>query len=262
MTTKTRGAPPRIGISACFFHADPQRAIFKGKTLLYMVEPISDWLLTEGVLPILIPTLPTTSKLTLREYVAGLDALLLQGGADVAPQSYGEAPLRPEWGGDAVRDAYEIALVKEFRSQDKPILAICRGLQLLNVALGGTLYQDITLQVPGALVHRNWDIYDQNIHDVTFAPDSHLAKIYAGKASHRINSVHHQGVKDLAPGLKVEARSAPDGIVEAVKWDGREYMLGVQWHPEFQSPLDKEPLLDPKPLLSTFLSEVRNRHPS
>src|SRR5262245_60193204 len=118
----------RIGVSACFMHADPQRAIFKGKTLLYLVEDDGRWLLAMGAIPYVIPTLAETSRRTLKEIAGDLDGLVLQGGADVAPETYGESPMKNEWSGDAVRDRYEIALVKEFMAQDKPILGICRGL--------------------------------------------------------------------------------------------------------------------------------------
>ena len=154
----------RIGISSCFFPADNQRAIFKGKTLLYSAQPLSDWILSKGALAYQIPSLPQGSPIKMSDFVSDLDGLVLQGGSDVAPQSYGEVPLKPEWGGDFVRDQYEKELFNEFRTQKKPILGVCRGLQLINVALGGTLYQDITTQVEAARthnrVHRNWDIYD------------------------------------------------------------------------------------------------------
>lgn len=248
----------RIGISSCFFHADPQRAIFKGKTLLYLVQDVGRWVLTHKALPVLIPTLAADSALSLGELVQQLDGLVLQGGADVAPESYGESPLKPEWAGDRRRDVYEIALVEEFVRQQKPVLGLCRGLQLLNVAFKGTLYQDINTQVPGALQHRNWDIYDQNFHPIEIVPGSDLSRLYSGLKSAKVNSVHHQAIKDLGRGLRAEAFSVPDRIVEAIRLESANYVVGVQWHPEFQDPQDQS-LLSTKPLLDEFIAEVQKR---
>ena len=249
----------RIGISACFFPADPQRAVFKGKTLLYMVQPMSDWLQSEGVLTYLIPTLPSNGAVKIQDVVKDFDGLVLEGGSDVSPKSYGETPLKPEWAGDFSRDQYETALIKEFRALRKPVLAICRGLQILNVALGGTLYQDIQTQIPDAMNHRNWDIYDQNFHDIEIETDSYLARIYDGVKKVTVNSVHHQAIKDLAPGLKIDARAIPDGVIEAIHMPGEDYLVGVQWHPEFQSSVDSRPLLSTPPLLKDFLAKVKGR---
>ena len=117
---------------------------------------------------------------------------------------YGEEPLRPEWAGDRVRDEYEMALVRAFAAAGKPVFGICRGLQLINVAHGGTLYQDIATQKPGARVHRDAAAYDLNFHEVDVLPETRLASLLqAGR--HRINSVHHQGIKQLAAGFEVEA---------------------------------------------------------
>ena len=249
----------KIGISACIMHADPTRAIFKGKPLVYAVGPMNDWLLRKGMMPLLVPCIPSNSQLMLEDYVDQLDGLILQGGADVDPECYGEIPMKPEWNGDRVRDLYEIELIEIFRKQKKPILGICRGLQILNVAMGGSLYQDINHQLPNSLVHRNWDIYDQNFHTVELLPDSYLSEIYRGSNSYRINSVHHQGIKKIAPGLVIEAVCPNDGVIEAVRSIEDPFVMGVQWHPEFQSPVDSEELISPIPLLRAFESAVRIR---
>jgi putative glutamine amidotransferase len=178
----------------------------------------------------------------------------MHGGADVWPGTYGEKPLRPEWHGDRVRDEYEIALVKAFSAAGKPVFGICRGVQLLNVAHGGTLYQDIRTQKPGALVHRNAEIYDLNFHEVDILPGTRLAQLLpAGR--HKINSVHHQGIKDLAPGFVVEAVSPMDGVVEAIRHTGGPWVAGVQWHPEFHRP--ELGVVDDTPLLHDFLEAAR-----
>src|SRR4051812_16586482 len=105
---------PRIGFSSCYFHADPQRPIFKGKTLLYLEESLAHWVQAQGVFCYMIPSVNPKSSLKLKDIAQDLDALVLQGGSDVAPETYGEKALRPEWGGDAVRDLYEIELFREF----------------------------------------------------------------------------------------------------------------------------------------------------
>ncbi len=252
--------PLRIGISACFFHADPERPVFKGKTLLYLEQSLSDWVMSDGMLPFLVPTVAENAPLSMAEVIADMDGVVLHGGADVAPESYGETPLRPEWSGDAVRDRYEIALVKACMAQNKPVLGICRGQQLLNVALGGTLYQDIETQVPGARVHRDADIYDQNFHEIRIEERSLLSRLHPGRECARINSVHHQAIKDLAPGLEIEARSVDDGVIEAVRWNGPSFVYGFQWHPEWQV---DEPgpggLLSGKPLLGEFRRAAERR---
>jgi putative glutamine amidotransferase len=275
--------PARIGLSACFFHGDPTRPIFKGKTLLYLEESLAHWIHSEGPLVYLIPTVPSKVRgeglvvsgekprgpglpltthhlpLTTREMISDLDGLVLQGGSDVAPETYGETPLRPEWTGDAVRDRYEIELVKECLGQGKPILGVCRGAQLLNVALGGTLYQDIATQLPRARVHRNWEIYDRLFHEIRIHEGA-LQKLYSGQKSAKVNSVHHQGIKDLGTGLRVEASALEDGLVEAIRLEGQPFAFAFQWHPEFQDPRDPT-LLDCKPILRQFLQEAARTIP-
>lgn len=248
----------KIGISACFFHADPQRAIFKGMTLQYIEQNVAHWLMQRDVLAFMVPspegsTRRPGSRATVDAYAAELDGLVLMGGSDVCPASYGESALRPEWNGDPVRDAYEIALLRAFVRLRKPVLGVCRGLQVINVAQGGTLYQDIATQRPDALDHRHWAIYEQNCHATSFVPDTALARLYPARSQFKTNSIHHQAVKGLGRDLVVEAWSEPDRIVEAVRWTGRSYLFGVQWHPEFHDP-ENATFLDDTPLLDDFLS--------
>jgi len=250
----TTGGPVRIGLSSCFFHADPQRQIFKGKTLLYAEESMVELLARAGALAYLVPRAVTGGP-TVADYEADLDGLVLQGGSDVCPRTYGEEALRPEWEGDEPRDRYEIELIRAFVDAGKPVLGICRGLQVLNVAFGGTLYQDLETQVPGAVRHRDWDAYDTNHHQVDLAEGDWLARLYGGAGRVTVNSVHHQAVKDLAPGFEVEARSVTDGVVEAIRRPGASYLAAVQWHPEF-TPADRGALIDPAPLVEDFLAAV------
>jgi len=242
----------RIGISACFFHADPERPVFKGKTLLYAEESMLDLVGRAGALALMVPR-PVTTGPTIDDYVDLLDGLLLEGGSDVCPRSYGEEPLRPQWEGDEIRDRYEIELIHAFHDAGKPVLGICRGIQILNVAFGGSLYQDITTQVPGSADHRNWDIYDANHHEIDLVAGSRLADLYGGAERVTVNSVHHQAVRDLADGFVTEAVSTTDGIVEAVRRPGERFVAGVQWHPEF-TPLGDTEQIAAAPVIDDFLA--------
>jgi putative glutamine amidotransferase len=243
-----------VGISACFFHADPNRPIFTGKTLQYVEQSIAHWVMATGALAVMIPSPEGDTKkgdATLDDFASRLDALVLEGGSDVWPGSYREQPLEARWSGDRVRDVYEKQLLEAFAARGKPVLGVCRGLQLMNVALGGTLYQDIDTQRPGPIRHRDAVIYDRNFHEVEFVPGTRLAALHVGTARATVNSVHHQAIKDLAPGLVVEARSPADGLVEAIRRPGGSYMAAIQWHPEFHR--REEGTLDDTPMLADFL---------
>ena len=249
----------KVGISACFFHADPKRPIFTGKTLQYVEQSIAHWVASSGeALPVMIPSpLGETQKgdVALADYAEWLDALVLEGGSDVSPTSYGETPIDERWSGDRVRDDYERALLAAFAERGKPVLGVCRGLQLMNVAFGGTLLQDIDTQRPRAVRHRDAALYDRNLHTVEFEPGTTLARVFEGRRSATVNSVHHQGVKDLAAGFVVEARCPTDGMIEAIRRPGRSYMAAVQWHPEFHRA--GEGTLDDRPLLDEFVAAAR-----
>jgi putative glutamine amidotransferase len=246
----------KIGVSACFMHADPARPLFTGKTLQYVEQSIAHWIMSTGALAVMIPS-PTGATqrgdVTLDHYGQWLDGLVLHGGADVSPLSYGEEPLQERWAGDRIRDEYEMDLVAAFERQGKPVFGVCRGLQLLNVAYGGTLYQDIPTQLPQALQHRDAAVYDNNFHTVEIVGGTRLASLYPELARVKVNSIHHQAIKDLAPGFTVEAVSNEDGLIEAIRRDdrARPYMAAVQWHPEFHQPVSDT--IDDAALLEDFL---------
>jgi|SRR5689334_22018068 len=252
----------KIGISACFFHPDPERAVFKGKTLQYVEQQMAHWVMQKDAMALMIPSPDgdsrhPESRVTVADFARELDGLVLMGGSDVAPESYGEKALRPGWAGDRIRDGYEIALFRAFAAAGKPVLGICRGAQVINVAQGGTLYQDIALQVPGALNHRNWDIYDRNSHATALVAGSGLARLYPGITLIKTNSVHHQAVKDLGRELVVEAWSEPDRVIEAIRWTGPSYVFAVQWHPEFHDRADRS-FIDDTPILDDFVAQARH----
>jgi putative glutamine amidotransferase len=241
-------------------HPDPTRKLFKGKRLLYMEESMFHWVGRNGAVPAMLPThdpgAATNGALPLQRMLSAFDGLILSGGVDMAPESYGESPLHPDWAGDAVRDEYDITLLKAAVEQDIPVLGVCRGAQVINVGFGGTLYQDITTQKDGALVHRDQDAYDQNFHDLTVCAGGWLDLLCDGVRTFETNSVHHQGVKDLAPGLVVDAVSTHDAVVESFHLEesaGR-FVFGVQWHPEFQDPASSRLLIPADPIMQMFLS--------
>ena len=249
----------KIGLSACFSHADPARSFFTGKTLQYVEQSIAHWLMSSGALVVMVPC-PTGSTqrgdVTYGHYAQWLDGLVLHGGADVWPGSYGETPLQENWSGDRTRDDYDKALVAAFVSAGKPIFGVCRGLQLLNVAFGGTLYQDIATQVPDSFGHSDSESYDQNFHSVNIVPGTRLSSLYPGVERVQVNSIHHQAIKDLSPEFEAEAFSATDGIVEAIrrKDNSKSYIAATQWHPEFHEP--GSDTIDDGAMLEDFLAAV------
>lgn len=187
-----------------------------------------------GALPVLLPALQPL--LPLRELLERLDGLLLTGAvSNIEPHHYSDEPSYPGNLHDPARDANNLALIPLALKMGLPILAVCRGFQEVNVAFGGTLHQKVQEQ-PGFMDHREnldapLDVQYGPAHAVTFNPDGILAGI-AGVASLQVNSLHGQGVSRLGSGLKVEA-VAPDGLIEAFRYDGSGFLLGVQWHPEW-----------------------------
>ena len=250
----------KIGISARLFHPQPDAKGIQSKTLQYLEQSIAHWVMSRDVLVFMVPTVDKDgllhrSEVRLADYARALDGLVLQGGADVSPATYGEAPLAPEWAGDRLRDVYEMELVHEFIEARKPVLGICRGAQLINVTFGGTLYQDIRTQLAQSQVHVT-DAYEKHRHDIRFEPGSRLARLYRGVERPVVTSIHHQSIKTLGRGLTVEAWSEPDGVVEAIRGNGKSYVFAVQWHPEFHRPGDPA-TLDSAPILEEFLDAAR-----
>lgn len=256
--------PLLIGVSARIYHPEGPVLDLGGvwtKTLHYLEQSVAHWVMHGGALAVMIPAVDSQSVVTredlnLAHFAQALDGLVLQGGNDVAPQTYGEQPIDPRWQGDRVRDRYEIELVNAFVKAGKPVFGICRGLQLLNVAYGGTLWQDIPTQRPDAQDHRDTSKYERHFHPVALVPGTRLAALYPGSAGGLVNSIHHQGIKDLAPGFTVEARCPDDGIVEAIRRDGDTFVAGVQWHPEFHRTLAHDGF-DDTPMLADFLAAAR-----
>ena len=159
------------------------------------------------------------------------DGLLLTGGEDVDPIHYGARPVRGLNTVDAARDAFELALLRAARERGLPVLGICRGIQLINVGLGGTLWQDLPSERSGGVDHNPAASRDARVHQVSLAPGSRIARAL-GVTRLMPNSFHHQGIRDLAPGL-VATGWTEDGLIEAVETvDNDGWLLAVQWHPE------------------------------
>jgi putative glutamine amidotransferase len=254
-----------IGVSARIYYPSGPVLDLGGvwtKTQHYLEQSVAQMLMRGGALPVMIPAVDAQSvvqreELNLGHYAESLDGLVLQGGNDVAPETYGESPLKPSWAGDAVRDLYEMELIRAFVRAGKPVFGICRGLQMLNVTFGGTLWQDIKTQVPNAVDHIRPDMYERNLHPVEIVPGTHLASLYPDTDRGMINSIHHQSIRELAPEFVVEARCPDDGIIEAIRWTGPGFISGVQWHPEFRQKSDTG-TFDDNPILINFLQYARD----
>lgn len=252
--------PLKIGVSPRLFHPQADAKGIQSKTLQYLEQSVAHWVMARNALVFMVPTVDKDgevhrSDIRVADYAGALDGLVLQGGSDISPLLYGEEPLGAHWVTDPVRDAYEIELLQAFVDASKPVLGVCRGAQLINVAFGGTLYQDIATQLPQAHAHVT-DAYEKNVHAIRFEPDSGLARLYRGASAARVTSIHHQSIKTLGRDLIVEARSEPDAVVEAIRGRGRGYIVGLQWHPEFHRAGDAG-LLDCAPILDEFLGAAR-----
>lgn len=255
---------PLIGVSARIYYPTGPVLDMGGvwtKTLHYLEQSVARWLLRGGAMPVMVPAFESQSlvqreEVNLHHYANALDGLVLQGGNDVSPTAYGETPLRPEWSGDVIRDRYEMALIRAFVSAGKPVFGICRGLQILNVSFGGTLYQDLPTERGTSILHLDSTKYEENFHSLQIEQGGWLASLYPTEQTLKINSIHHQGIKDLAAGFKVEARCPDDGAIEAISRLGDTFIAGVQWHPEFHV-LDRPDLFDDGPMLRHFLSACR-----
>ncbi|PYO61413.1 MAG: peptidase C26 [Gemmatimonadetes bacterium] len=202
------------------------RRTHEGRERVVLNTAYATALVRAGLVPLVVPPLlDPASGTAVLDHVAGL---VLTGGHDVDPARYHAAPhpkLEPT---DAARDAVEVALIAAARERQLPILAICRGIQILNVALGGTLYQDLPSERPGPIDHAD----ESGRHSLRVEPDSLLHRTLRTRQA-SVNSRHHQAIRELAPPLRATAW-AEDGVIEGVEWaNGRgSWMLAVQWHPE------------------------------
>ena len=216
---------PVIGVSCSTLVLTGMRGVPRFALSEFYVRAILD----AGGLPLLLPNVGPELAAS---YLSRVDALLLSGGLDVDPIYYDEPPHQKLGDLDQVRDEYELALAKGARDAGMPIFAICRGIQVLNVAYGGTLIQDLPSEIDGAHKHEQNSVRQDSLsHRIRIEPGTKLHEIAGGHDEMRVNSFHHQSVKDVAEGFVITARTS-DGVVEAIEDPNHAFCLGVQWHPE------------------------------
>lgn len=217
---------PIIGISANILTIE--NGCFMGRERTFVGYDYVQAIKNAGGIPVVLPFVEGKEKIS--RQIELIDGLLLSGGQDIHPHHYGEEPSQRLEEVCPQRDIFEIELVRSAGTLNKPILGICRGLQLMNVAFGGSLFQDIPYAMPDALQHSqnaNPEVATQTIELV----EGTILQNLIGQSLLLANSYHHQAIKELAPGFRISAR-AKDGIVEAIEKEGNFFTLGVQWHPE------------------------------
>jgi len=226
---KTRAAP-LIGIT-------PDVASFgdKAERLIVLQERYARAVQDAGAVPLVLPVMPAPARM--RRAIESIDGLLVSGGNfDINPRLYGEEPIKAMRNILAERTQFELGLIELALERDMPVLGVCGGAQAINVALGGSLYQDIRTQIAGAAEHERGSIKDTGGHAVAIVKETKLRKI-VGRDSLEVNTTHHQAVKNLGKNLIVNA-AASDRIVEGIESRRHTFVLGVQWHPEFLVPRD------------------------
>jgi putative glutamine amidotransferase len=213
---------PLVGVTTSITVGQTPERAYVNSAYLHAVQQA-------GGVPVLLP--PQLSKASLERLVRGLDALLLTGGGDVDPATFGEAPHPTLYEVAPARDTLETQVTLIALEKKTPLLAICRGIQVLNVALGGSLHQDVATEPGTQIQHSQKEAREQTTHKVTVTPRSRLGRVL-GAADLEVNSFHHQVIKSLGRGL-VPVAWAPDKLVEGVELDDdSQFVLGVQWHPE------------------------------
>ena len=213
---------PLVGVTTSItIDQSPERA-YVNSAYLHAVQQA-------GGVPVLLP--PQLSKSSLERLVRGLDAVLLTGGGDMDPAAFGETPHPTLYDVAPSRDALETQVTLMALDKKTPLLAICRGVQVLNVVLGGSLHQDVATDPGTEILHSQKEARDQATHKVTVAAGSRLSRVLGGEDL-EVNSFHHQVIKSLGRGL-VPVAWAPDKLIEGVELaDDSRFVLGVQWHPE------------------------------
>ena len=206
-----------------------------GRESLWMLPGYMEGIRLAGGIPVMLPL--TDDDREIGQIAEQMDGFLFTGGHDVSPEVYGEETLSVCGELCPQRDRMEEKLLKKVLSADKPALGICRGIQLINAAMGGTLYQDLSTQHPSAIEHHQTPPYDKVAHEVQIEKGTPLHALL-GMERLGVNSYHHQGIKRLAPDLKVMAK-ADDGMIEGVYCPERRFLWAVQWHPEFSYRTDE-----------------------
>lgn len=218
-----------IGISGNIQEPE-KRILYQDKSLhlaeASLIETVEKFGHTAVILPV-----HNNFNHNIDKLISIIDGLILSGGTDVSCELYNETLLNERWKGQIKRDKFEIELLNKAKEKNIPVLGICRGLQLINVAYGGSLYQDIVMYKEGSHPHRNQELYDKLGHNTRVIHDSPLYKLLA-KEQIYTNSVHHQGIKELGYNLEIMAYS-DDDVIEAIFDPRYDFLWGVQWHPEW-----------------------------
>ncbi|WP_338214829.1 gamma-glutamyl-gamma-aminobutyrate hydrolase family protein [Companilactobacillus muriivasis] len=213
-----------IGITADIYTG--ATSVINQKLMDFVPRPAVDGVVAAGGIPVSLPYIP---KEQINGLVERLDGIIFTGGPDIDPTFMGEEPIPQLGATNRNRDIFEIALIRTAVAKKVPILGICRGAQIINVALGGTVYQDLNSQFPGkVLKHHQEAPGDQPTHFISVNHDSYLFKTVSDNVF--VNSRHHQAIKDVATGLNIVAE-APDGVIEGIE-NSDASIQGVQWHPE------------------------------
>jgi putative glutamine amidotransferase len=244
---------PRIGITCDINQREfPEEPLMRDRH--HLMDAYIQAVLKSGGIPLLLPSV--TEENDALAFLDGIDALILSGGGhDISPEAYGEkrlphcGPLNPK------REIFELALCRGALGCDMPILGICGGMQVVNVATGGTLIQDIGAEVKGALPHKPGKGATYAFHPVEVFPS--FLEETVGAGPHLVNSHHHQSVKEVGPGMRVSARSA-DGVVEAIECASCRFVMGVQWHPEAMSAYGLGDSICAEHLFARLLDEARD----
>jgi len=211
---------PRIGITC---NVANKNSDFYAKLHYRNIDVISK----AGGLPIILPSTGEECE----EYLAILDGIYFSGGIDINPMFFGEDPICGVESTNIERDRFEIELYKKAVRMDLPMLGVCRGMQVINVAAGGTIYQDLSAQLPNSICHnQDGSPLSDYFHKILIEENSKLYNIHKNKEIYT-NTFHHQAVKDVAPGFKITAKTK-DGVIEAIESINNRYILAVQWHPE------------------------------
>lgn len=225
---KTKEKAPLIGITCSRLTGGAWGMYSLGHFMDYALSDYSQAILHAGGASVIIPA--AQDRKSLARILSSLQGLILSGGPDVHPRRYGEEPLAGLGEVDDALDHMELMAAGLAIEKNLPLLGICRGIQVLNIALGGNLYQDIPAQVPESICHTPKTDKAVSTHTVRIQTGSRLHTLF-GKREIWVNGKHHQALKDLATGLVVAAR-AKDGVVEAVEFPDKRFIVGVQWHPE------------------------------
>ena len=255
--------PPVIGVSSRIAKPQKDHAGRLSKTANAVDQHLAQWIGSMGLLPLLIPSMHHTPACGLvplaigaADYARLCDGLILQGGADVSPTYYGQTTLRDDWAGDPTDDAYEMGLVEAFLEQGKPIFGICRGMQLLNVMFGGSLYQDVASQMAHTKPHST-DAREYHTHTVSLVGRTPMHGWFKSCEGLVVSS-HHQAVCNLGDRMQIQGLS-DDGVVEALHWSGESFVAGVQWHPEYHNVHAGKSMLCSQALMTPFQDAVYER---